>query len=241
MSLLVAFFRDGRNEVHYKEIDNFIHDLKYKYPNYELGILELIGEFQRAIALQKAASKFPDNALLFFVDIDCNIHQSLLYRIRQNTHQGKQVYFPIMFSQYDPEIVKSSPLSNESSEVTDETGLFSNNKGYWRMSSYGQVSMYKSDLDKVGGFNTNIRGWGKEDTELATNISKKKLNIFRAPDNGLIHIYHKINCDLKLSRHQFTMCTGTKRATYGSDQALSEILYNNPDIQQEQRRKRKLH
>ena len=238
VSLLVAFFKDGRNEVHYKEIDQFIHNLKSKYPNHELHLLELIGEFQRAIALQKASSEFPDNSLLFFVDVDCVIEQSLLYRIRQNTYQGKQVYFPITFSQYIPEMVKT--LQNVSSDV-NVTEMFSNNKGYWRIWGYGLLALYKSDLDKVGGFNTNIKGWGKEDTDLATNIINKKLNIFRSTDNGLIHIYHKINCDPKLSHRQFVMCTGTKRATYGSAQALSEILYNNPDIQRKQRRKSKIH
>ena len=59
--------------------------------------------------------------------------------------------------------------------------------------------MYKSDLDKVGGFNTNIKGWGTEDSDLVSKIAKKKLNIFRSTDNGLIHIYHKIKCDPKLT------------------------------------------
>ena len=127
VSLLVAFFRNGGNEVHYQETDQFINNLKNKYPNHELGILKLIGEFQRAIALQNGLSEFPDNALLFFVDVDCRIEKSLLHRIRQNTYQGKQVYFPITFSQYNPEMVKM--LENSSADVND-VEKFSNNKGY---------------------------------------------------------------------------------------------------------------
>ena len=64
-----------------------------------------------------------------------------------------------MFSQYDQEMVKASPSSNE----TFPNEMFSNNKGYWRMFGCGQVALYKSDLDNAGGFNTDIKGWGKED------------------------------------------------------------------------------
>ena len=235
VSLLVTCFKTGRNDVDFSEVNRTMDYLKQKYPSYELRLIAVIGEFQRAIALQKASDEFPDNALLFLVDIDCSIEQGLLHRIRQNTHQGKQVYFPIMFSQYDPEMVKALPLSNETLKG-NVIELFSNVKGYWRTFSYGQVALYKSDLDNAGGFNTNIKGWGKEDIDFAIRIVQKEITIFRSTDNGLIHIYHKINCDPGLPEDQHIMCQGTRLATYGSDQILSEIIYNNSKLQRHSRK-----
>ena len=69
---------------------------------------------------------------------------------------------------------------------------------------------------------------GLEDGEWKTltyqQISATKLLIFSIY-NGLIHIYNKIHSDPRLSGPQFVMCTGTKRATYGSDQALSVFIF----------------
>ena len=95
--------------------------------------------------------------------------------------------------------------------------------GYLAM---GKLPSTKSDFDVVGGFNTDIRGWGKEHTDFASRILHKRLGIFRSPDPGLVHIYHKIKCDPHLKKDQFRMCLGTMKATYGSDQALSDIVYN---------------
>ena len=218
----MVFFRDGKNEAHYKEIDTKIHQMSTMYPSHGLHLILLQGSFQRAIAFQNAVSLFADNALLFLVDIDCSIDQSLMRRIRFNTHQGRQIFFPIMFSQYNPKVVS---LFNRTYEGNNYQRFASNN-GYWRASSYGQVALFKSDFDAVGGFNTDIRGWGKEDIDFASRIHRKKLHIFRSPDPGLVHIYHKIKCDPHLKKDQFRMCLGTMKATYASDYALSEIVYN---------------
>ena len=222
VSLTVVFFRDGKNEVQHKEIDTIIHQLSTLYPHHDLHLIPLQGSFQRAIAFQNAVSLFSDDALLFLVDIDCSIDQNLLHRIRYNTHQGQQVLFPIMFSQYNPKIVGLFNTSHEGNKYD----RFESNNGYWRASSYGQVALYKSDFDAVGGFNTDIKGWGKEDTDFATRILSKRLHIFRSPDPGLVHIYHTIKCDPHLKKDQLRMCLGTMKSTYGSDQALSEIVYN---------------
>ena len=227
VSFLVMFFRDGKNDVQYRETSQIIDNLKRKYVNHSLRIIALSGSFQRAIALQKASHEFSKDALLFLVDIDCSFDRQLLYRIRHNTHQGKHVYFPIMFSQYDPHMMNSSykPVKRGSSSEK-----FANDNGYWRMSSYGQVALYKSDFDAAGGFNTDIKGWGKEDLDFVQRIINQKLTIFRSTDSGLVHIFHTINCDDRLQNEQYNMCLGTKYATFGSSHALSNKVYSTPAI-----------
>ena len=222
VSLAVVFFRDGKNEAQYIEIDRMLHQLSTVYPSHDLHLIPLQGSFQRAIAFKKAVSLFADNALLFLVDIDCSIDQNLIHRIRYNTHQGKQTFFPIMFSQYNPSIVSLFNGTNQDKKYQ----RFSSNNGYWRLFSFGQVALYKSDFNAVGGFNTAIRGWGKEDVDFAMRILHKRLVIFRSPDPGLVHIYHEVKCDPHLPRDQHDMCLATMKGTYGSDQALSELVYN---------------
>ena len=102
---------------------------------------------------------------------------------------------------------------------------YSDELGYWRIYSFGQVSVYKSDFTLVGGFDTGIKGWGKEDVNFFERVLNSTLSVFRAPDPGLIHLYHDINCDTKLPHDQYKMCLGTKWLTSGSQKKLSNIIY----------------
>lgn len=42
--------------------------------------------------------------------------------------------------------------------------------GYWRSFGFGIVSLYLEDFHRVGGFNTSIIGWGKEDIDLFEKV-----------------------------------------------------------------------
>ncbi len=77
-----------------------VRQFKSDYTKHMFKVVMVGGQFQRSAALQAGASIFPDNALLFFIDIDCLLSRDILHRIRTNTIRGKQVFFPIMFSRY---------------------------------------------------------------------------------------------------------------------------------------------
>lgn len=163
-----------------------------------------------------------------------------LQRIRMNTILGKQVYLPIVFSQYDPKRLKYSSSS--------ENIISPNEIGYYRQFGFGICSIYKSDVlnPDINGFDRNITGWGLEDVKFleriiqlgnkqndfsSSNSNKynitKLLNVFRAPDPSLIHVYHEINCDSKLDITQYNMCVGTKGNTLGNTLNLENEFLNN--------------
>ena len=81
--------------------------------------------------------------------------------------------------------------------------------------SYGQVSIYKSDLDVVGGYDTKLRGWGKEDIDVIQRVLDTNLTVFRAPDVDLIHKFHQNFCDPDLPWDNYAMCKGTIWSTMG--------------------------
>ena len=56
----------------FEKIKKLTADLKRKYPE---------------------QSKFNDESLLFFMDVDCSISRNTLYEIRTNTIKGKQNLF----------------------------------------------------------------------------------------------------------------------------------------------------
>ena len=122
-------------------------------------------EFSRGVGLQRVAESVTRDEsrrgeILFFCDIDLVFSKVILSHIRRNTVAGKQVYYPVSFSQYDPSRAypwQSKPLS---------PFHFDEKYGYWRRFGYGMVAIYGSDFMRIPGFDLTIRGWGMEDVQL---------------------------------------------------------------------------
>lgn len=206
---------------------NMVQQLQLKYPLAAINIVPASGSFARAEALELGASKYDDSAenLLFFVDVDMVFTSKTLDRIRTNTIKGKQAYFPIVFSEYDPS------FSNEGASNLQNHFIVNCDSGYWRQFGYGILSVYKSDLKSVGGFDTGIHGWGKEDVDLFDKFVSMAANIsvFRAVDPQLVHVFHIVDCDTKLHDVQLSMCMGSRADTYGSVPQLAKYIYNHKD------------
>ncbi|XP_063979175.1 chondroitin sulfate synthase 1 isoform X2 [Diachasmimorpha longicaudata] len=199
-----------------------IDRIRRKYSSARIEVISGSGNFSRAQALNLGISQSRDDDLMFFVDVDIVLKAAALQRIRLNTVIGRQVYFPIVFSQFDPTIVREN--SN-----TQDPFLINEFTGFWRQFGFGIVSLYKKDYLTIGGFDLSITGWGKEDVDFFEKAVKSKLNVFRAPDKHLVHVFHDVECDERLSGIQLSMCRGTKVDIFGSTQALARIIHDNPE------------
>lgn len=217
-----------------ESIINLIEATKIKYQNSKIEFFQATGNFSRARALDFGVQQSKANDLLFFIDVDIVFTSSALERIRLNTINKKKVYFPIVFSQFDPKFIPGKANNNHFNQ-----DLFTINElnGYWRQFGFGIVSLFKNDYIKIGGFELSINGWGKEDVDFFEKAVKSDLEVFRAPDENLIHVYHKVECDEKLSGAQLSMCKGTRYETLGSVQTLAKIIYNHPEYVRIDRRK----
>ena len=136
-----------------------------RYPKAELELLPMSGPFSRGVALEVGASRFPNSSLLFFCDVDLAFTPSFLHNCRTNALLGQKVYFPIVFSQYDPRFAQPPPTTD-----TPGTFLFTRRSGFWRDYGYGITCIHRGDLAAVGGFDTSIRGWGLEDVDLFSRV-----------------------------------------------------------------------
>ena len=151
-------------------IRNTIDSYQSKHPkrSFKLIILEKGTAFSRGIGLQEASKHVENgNEILFFCDVDLVFAPDMLNHIRRNTVRGEKVYYPVFFSQFDPDVVyveKERPPTHFSFEELD---------GFWRYFSFGMLSIYKSDFARTIGFNTKIQGWGLEDVEMVTYLQIK--------------------------------------------------------------------
>uniref|UniRef100_A0A915ADX7 Hexosyltransferase n=1 Tax=Parascaris univalens TaxID=6257 RepID=A0A915ADX7_PARUN len=174
--------------------------------------------FNRGLALARGAAALTPDALMFFTDVDMLFTCETLDRIRLNTVRGAQVYFPIVFSEYSPE------MWSDNDRLLSDAFHYGRRRGYFRHFGFGLVSLYRADLDLVGGLNVNIKGWGMEDVDLFEKCVRSPLRILRAPDPGLVHIYHTVRCADSMPEAQYTMCIGSKAASLASLDSLVDQI-----------------
>ena len=128
-------------------------------------------DFNRGKGLQIGANSRQPDDLIVFVDVDLVYDLPFIRRIQRNTIKGSTCYYPVFLSEYDPEKVYNLTSKPESHfEIIER-------HGYWRMYSYGMVSIYKSDFDATGGFDMSIEGWGLEDLRLAGAVLDAKFQV----------------------------------------------------------------
>jgi chondroitin sulfate synthase len=178
------------------------------------------GNFTRGFARSYGASRFNDTDLLFFIDLDMVFTRDLFPRIRHHTILNQQVYFPIIFSQYDPNYWRGAQNFSDFKRFPLRSDM-----GYWRQYGFGMLGIYKADLGPSGSWNVQISGWGKEDVEIYDKmVQSPHLRVFRSVDTSLMHIFHTKDCSTTLRDDQMKMCQGTKSITLGSQQILVESV-----------------
>ncbi|CAF0940746.1 unnamed protein product [Brachionus calyciflorus] len=205
---------------------------RYQISEDRLKLIIEEAKFSRSIGCELGAASFSQRDLIFFIDVDIYFTRDFLFRARLNTIEFKQVYYPIVFSEYDPDdpleaikILSDSTNGNSTAKIRDDHLNLNMDTGYWRQFGFGIVAVYNSDLRRVGGFDVRIVGWGKEDVDLYEKFVKSNLTIFRSIDPGLIHVFHKIECDPALAEEQMIMCLGSKSTSIASQQNLANLIF----------------
>ena len=103
-------------------------------------------------------------------------------------------------------------------------------KGFWRQFGYGMLGAYLDDLRKVGGFDQTIVGWGYEDVDVLAKFIKHNMTLLRSVDPGLVHIFHRMECNAaKLNAQQMKMCTGSKASLVASQRRFANFVYQRKD------------
>lgn len=219
VKLLVVYFPKLKDSKRHQKL---LSMYKKKYPHdvfHWLNVNSAI--FQRGLALNMGSKYFGKQALLSFTDVDLVFNTEYLYRCRVNTIPKEQIYFPIMFSKFHPNITRTGKTKPKN------VFTFEKDAGLWRVYSYGPVCVYSDDVSAVGGFNTTIRGWGFEDVEFFEKFVKGgRFRVFRAPDRGLMHVFHKhAPCSPRSTFKQQKMCRDATAAYLSSaSSALDQLL-----------------
>lgn len=218
LDVIFIVFRTGPVQ----QTSSIVESLRNKHPNIKIQVIIQQELFARAKALQIGVSHTREGVILLFVDVDMIFTNSFLNRVRLNTILGRQAYFPIYFSQYN-----SAPKCDFQRNCS--LFRFQPTDGLWRYFGFGMVSIYKQDFIQIGGYDLTIKGWGQEDIRFY-ETSLQNLIVFRAPDPGLVHIYHNKSCSFTLTPLQYEMCLGSKFNIFNHQWILANFTYINHHI-----------
>lgn len=200
--LTIVFFGDeGKNE-----IGNILSNVSRTANFTSYKIIYSDKPFSRGLGLQKGALAWDKgNVLMFFCDVDVFFTPEFLERCRFYTAPGHQVYYPVVFSLFNPMVVYGGnpPSLREQYKINRETG-------YWRDFGFGMVCHYRSDFLQTGGFDLSIKGWGKEDVKLYRKYLNSMIKVVRSVDRGVFHMYHHKYCSRNLTNTQYIACLNSK-------------------------------
>ncbi|KAK2901940.1 chondroitin sulfate N-acetylgalactosaminyltransferase 1-like [Channa argus] len=192
-------------------------------------LIQLNEEFSRGRGLEVGARAWrrSHNVLLFFCDVDIHFTVDFLTSCRLNAEPGKKVYYPVLFSQYNPSIIYSNRTLLPS---VQQQLVIRKEAGFWRDFGFGMTCQYRSDFINIGGFDRNIKGWGLEDVHLYRKYLHSKLMVIRSPSRGLFHLWHEKTCADELPPDKYKMCMQTKAMSEASHSQLGELFFK-PEIE----------
>ncbi|XP_076875881.1 chondroitin sulfate N-acetylgalactosaminyltransferase 1 [Brachyhypopomus gauderio] len=215
---VVYFGRDQANEVK-GTLEHTSRELNFR----NITLIQLNEEFSRGRGLDVGARAWKGgNVLMFFCDVDIIFTTDFLNTCRLNTQPGKRVFYPVLFSQYNPAVIYGG--GNHVPPVEQQL-VIKKDTGFWRDFGFGMTCQYRSDFINIGGFDVDIKGWGGEDVHLYRKYLHSNLLVVRAPSRGLFHLWHEKHCADELPPDQYKMCMQSKAMNEASHGQLGMLLF----------------
>ncbi|KAG7481433.1 hypothetical protein MATL_G00066780 [Megalops atlanticus] len=217
--LTVVYF--GKDQI--KEVKGILDKTSKEMNFRNFTLIQLNEEFSRGRGLDVGARAWRrGNVLLFFCDVDIYFSAEFLNSCRLNAQPGKKVFYPVLFSQYNPHVIYGH---NSAIPPIEKQLVIDKDAGFWRDFGFGMTCQYRSDFINIGGFDVDIKGWGGEDVHLYRKYLHSHLLVVRAPTRGLFHLWHEKRCSDELPPEQYKMCMQSKAMNEASHGQLGMLFF----------------
>ena len=178
-----------------------------------ITVIPIVGPFSRGLGLNQGAKFAGKDCTLFFCDIDLTFNHQTLNKCRLLAIKETSVYFPIVFSQFNPDLSKI--------HMTKMSLLINKQSGFWRDFGFGMSCIHVHDFKDSIKF-PEYKTWGREDDMFHSAVKNSGLTVYRLPDPTLIHAYHSKNCSRATDK---VACFKTQAAVEGNSIQLGVELF----------------
>ncbi len=246
VTLTIVFGTEVNDQRAKNEMSTFLSEFKERTRFDKVNQVNVdmkdVSSFSRAKLLQIGSDheRFENESLLFFCDVDVLFNKNFLDMCRLNAVKNERVFFPILYSFYNPKLVKNHASTNESNLSSNEdvetarvSLIINKETGFWRDTGFGMVCLYREDFKTIGGFDefTSQDHWGGEDLHLYRKFLKTKMDVFRAVAPGLFHLYHEKICNRnKMNAVQFKNCIMSKILNEASQKHFGFAYFNKTNL-----------
>ena len=197
-----------------------VSQLLTRYPQEHISTYELSSSaFSYSKGFSHVASLLEDDDLMVFFDYGFVFTADFLDHCRMNTIKGRQVYFPILFSFYKPDLVQQHLQRPLQMLISADTGFF-------LRYNYQVVSIFKSDFTTVGGFadsagksNSHLN----DDVKFVDKVLSTDIYAMRALEPYLRRHYRPRTCK-GLSGNAHLACMNSRADAIGSKKILGSLL-----------------
>ncbi|NWT28462.1 CGAT2 acetylgalactosaminyltransferase, partial [Cardinalis cardinalis] len=215
---VVYFGQDGLSEV-----KNILESVARETDFHNYTLVSLNEEFNRGRGLDMGARAWEKGeVLMFFCDVDVYFTAEFLNSCRLNAEPGKKVFYPVVFSLYNPAIVYAN---QDIPPPVEQQLVHKKDSGFWRDFGFGMTCQYRTDFLTVGGFDLEVKGWGGEDVHLYRKYLHGELMVVRTPVPGLFHLWHEKHCADELTPEQYRMCIQSKAMNEASHSHLGMLVF----------------
>ncbi|CAF0890604.1 unnamed protein product, partial [Didymodactylos carnosus] len=165
--------------------------------------------------------KLRKNALIFITTPYVDIESDFLNRCRLNVIDSIQVFFPIGFYQYYPNII------SRTNNVSQQTIELHKNHGWFNSYSYDNAAFYMNDY-----INAKYLLRLSNNTDLFDLFHHTDMHILRGPDQSLRHHYKNYKCDqIKQTQDEFGRCLIQREKGIASRSQLAMVIADEEEKQ----------
>lgn len=200
-----------------------INAYEHRYSTVKIPWISVKSESPSQIKFMDIISKkHPVDTLFFIATVKTSINSEFLNRCRMNSINNWQVFFPIHFQYYNPDIAyHNQPLPNILDLVKEA--------GHFDRSSFTEACFYNSDYMAT---RTRMSSDVQENEEILENldiydmfVKYSGLHVFRAVEPALHQKYSYQPCNPRLSEDVYQRCVQSTLDSLGSRSQLAMLLF----------------
>ncbi|XP_013394634.1 chondroitin sulfate synthase 2 [Lingula anatina] len=166
--------------------------------------------------IEAISRKFKPDSILLMCTVGMELSIDFLNRVRMNTIANWQVFFPVGFYQYKPNLIyEEKPFPT----VID----INRNFGHFDVHSFDHASFYNSDFIRCSSNKTSKELARMDLFELF--VQEKKLHIFRAVEPALKHRYRQRICNPVLAQEQYQRCLRSRAEGLANSSQLAMLIF----------------